>query len=349
MATIDDVARRAGVAPSTVSYVLSGNRRISTATRARVEAAITALGYHPHAGARALASARTNVIAVLVPLPLSPAGTGLRSDIDVNVIMQFVAGIAPTARRMGYDVLLVTDEDPDAAARVWAGSTADAIIAMDVQADDPRLQALSGAKTPSILIGLPDDPHGLSCVDFDFEAAGRSAVRHLTALGHEHIAMLGPPPTTLERRLSYAERMLRGLNQQADSAQVRLSVASAAGRRDCVAEALLPLLAGTNRATALIIHNEAALPSALEVIRSEGLRIPDDISIIAVCPPNVAEQQAIPLSSIDIPAQQIGATSVEMLIANLQGETAQETRLVRTDLTARGSLASIGQSPDAGT
>ena len=68
MATINDVARAAGVSPSTVSYVLSGRRPISAQTRERVQAAIAELGFHPHAGARALASRRTNVLALVVPL-----------------------------------------------------------------------------------------------------------------------------------------------------------------------------------------------------------------------------------------------------------------------------------------
>ena len=84
MATISDVARAAGVSISTVSYVLSGRRPISPETRARVEAAIAELNYHPHAGARALASSRTNALALVAPL---------RADINVPVIMQFVTAV----------------------------------------------------------------------------------------------------------------------------------------------------------------------------------------------------------------------------------------------------------------
>ncbi|SEF00067.1 LacI family DNA-binding transcriptional regulator [Ruania alba] len=339
MATIDDVAKRAGVATSTVSYVLSGKRRISAATRAKVQAAVAELGYHPHAGARALASARTNVLALMVPLPLTPGTKALRPDIDVNVLMQFVAGIAPRARALGYDVLLVTDDDPSATERVWAGSTADAIIAMSVQAEDPRIEALSRARTPAILIGLPDDPHGLSCVDFDFESAGRLAIRHLAAHGHRRIAMVGPPSVTFERRMSFAERMVRGLSEQSAAAGAQFSIAPTAARRDAVATALAPVLDGPDRATALVVHHEAALPSVLDVLRERQLRLPQDISVIAVCPPSIAEQQAAPLSSIDVPAQSIGATAVEMAVAALRGEGAPETRLVRAELTDRASTS----------
>ena len=73
MPTISDVARAAGVSMSTVSYVLSGRRPISAETQARVKAAIAELGYHPHAGARALASSRTSVLALVVPLRVESA------------------------------------------------------------------------------------------------------------------------------------------------------------------------------------------------------------------------------------------------------------------------------------
>ena len=81
VATIADVAGDAGVSPSTVSYVLSGKRSISASTRHRVEQSIRKLGYRPHAGARALAGNRSNVLALVVPL---------RTDQNLPVVMRFV-------------------------------------------------------------------------------------------------------------------------------------------------------------------------------------------------------------------------------------------------------------------
>jgi transcriptional regulator with XRE-family HTH domain len=118
--TIADVARAAGVSTSTVSYVLSGRRPISPATRARVEASIAALGYRPHAGARALASRHTNVLALVAPL---------RTDINVPVIMQFVTSVVTEARRYDHDVLLLTkDEGTAGLDRVAGGGMVDALI-----------------------------------------------------------------------------------------------------------------------------------------------------------------------------------------------------------------------------
>jgi DNA-binding LacI/PurR family transcriptional regulator len=108
MATLADVARHAGVAASTVSYVLSGKRSVSEETRERVQQAIQVLNYHPHAGARALASSRSNVLALIVPL---------RSDMYVPVMMEIAIGVVTTARGYGYDVLLLTNDEGSAGIR----------------------------------------------------------------------------------------------------------------------------------------------------------------------------------------------------------------------------------------
>ncbi|CAM5545364.1 HTH-type transcriptional repressor PurR [Streptomyces antimycoticus] len=85
MVTLAEVARHAGVSASTVSYVLSGKRSISAPTRERVEHSIKELGYHPNAGARALASSRSNILALMVPL---------RTDMYVPVMMEIAIAVA---------------------------------------------------------------------------------------------------------------------------------------------------------------------------------------------------------------------------------------------------------------
>ena len=153
MATIDDVARVAGVSVSTVSYTFSGKRPISAETRARVERAVRELDYRPHAGARALASQRTQVLALMAPL---------RVDVNVGVIMQFVTGVVTRAQSFKHDVLLLTQDDHDGIERVAAGSMVDAVIMMDVEAEDPRLPILRKQRQPAVLIGLPRDATGFS-------------------------------------------------------------------------------------------------------------------------------------------------------------------------------------------
>ena len=171
MTTIHEVAEAAGVSISTVSYALSGKRPVSEKTRKRIEQAAQTLGYEPDAGARMLAGRRTQIFALTEPL---------RADTHAPTHMAFVLATAVAARRRGYDILLLTDEQTaDGMNRVAASRLVDAILVLDVAPDDERAAIARTVRTPTVFIGIPDDPHGLTCVDLDFEAAGHLAVDRL--------------------------------------------------------------------------------------------------------------------------------------------------------------------------
>ncbi len=331
MATIADVAGDAGVSPSTVSYVLSGKRSISASTRHRVEQSIRKLGYRPHAGARALAGNRSNVLALVVPL---------RADQNVPVVMQFVTAAVTTARTYDHDLLLLTkDEGPDGLRRVAGSSMADAIIVMDVEAAEPRVPVLLSLERPVVLIGVPDHPRGLTCVDLDFAAAGAVCVSHLSDLGHTEIALIGPSPAVYERGTSYAGRFLRGFSATAAERDMHAIARPCAPSYEATRGCLDDVLRTQPGTTGLVVHNEAVLPALLSDLRQRGVRVPQDISVVAVCPQDMATNQSIPLTSVAIPADEVGRTAVDMAMRQLNGETHPEIRLLSPRLTERSSTA----------
>jgi len=330
MATIGDVARAAGVSVSTVSYVLSGKRTISAPTRDRVQRAIADLGYRPHAGARALASSRSNVIALMVPF---------RPGINVQIIMQFVGGVVTTAREHDHDVLVLTQDDAQGIDRVAASSTADALIVMDVEADDARLPALRSLPLPSILIGVPDDTTGLSCVDLDFAGAGRLAVRELARHGHTRVALVGASQDRLDHRANYAVRMRHGVLEQAAASGVDAPVVPAEPTFAGGAQALDRVLDEHPGTTGLVVHNEAALGGVLARAAERGVRVPQDLSVVAVSPADLAAALPVPISLIEVPGNRIGRIAVEMVMARLGGEDLAETRLVAPTYADHGSVA----------
>lgn len=337
MITIKDVARHAGVSVSTVSYVLSGKRPISRATSVRVRRSIRELGFHPNAGARALASSRTNVLALVVPL---------RTGLNVPVIMQFVSSIVTTARDHNYDVLLLTKESgADEVHRVIGSSMADAVVVMDVEARDPRLPALRDLRAPVVLIGLPSDPDGLNCVDLDFAAGGARTVAHLADLGHRSIALIGSPPAVYERETGYATRFLSGFTECARQRDVKAHVYPCAPTFAALSECLDDLLRPELAVTGLVVHNEAVLGDLVLELGRRGRRVPDDLSLIAICPDAIATAQPVPLTSIAIPADEVGTIAVEMLMRQLAGEQPAEVRLLTPQLTDRGSAVKAPRSP----
>jgi len=329
--SIADVARAADVSTSTVSYVLSGKRPISKETADRVHRAIRELQYRPHAGARALASSRTSVIGLVIPL---------RPGQNVPVVMEFVAAVVARARTFDHDVLLLTqDEGVDGLHRVAASALTDALIVMDVQAEDPRLSALRSLDLPAVLIGVPDRPSGLSAIDLDFAEAGAMAIDHLGELGHRVVGFVGQPPEVFERGTSYVPRLLSGVRAAADRVGVSLALepcpSTFDGLRRCV-ERLLEQQPGT---TALLVHNESVLPFLATVLREHGRRIPKDLATVAICPDDMATTHAVSFTNIAIPAHELGTAAVDMVMRRLDGDAPAETRLLAPVLTERESTA----------
>ena len=329
MATLADVARRAGVSASTVSYVISGKRSISRATRERVARAIAELGYHPHAGARALASNRSNVIALMVPL---------RSDMYVPVIMEIVMAVASAAREYDQDVLLLTGDEGTAGVRRLAGSGgADTLLLMDVELDDARIPVLRELPTPAVLIGLPADSTGLTCIDLDFEAAGALGADHLADLGHREVAMIGPAENVYRRHTGFALRTLAGFNARSTERGLRSTHRASEGTFDAVAGTLTRLLEERPATTGLVVQNEAAIPPLLSVLRQLGRPVPDEMSVVAICPDQAALQAWPRLTSVSIPAEEMGRGAVRLAMAQLLGRSTHGTTLLAPELTVRES------------
>ncbi|WP_203349773.1 LacI family DNA-binding transcriptional regulator [Streptomyces sp. S-9] len=334
MVTLAEVAQHAGVSASTVSYVLSGKRSISATTRQRVERSIRELGYHPNAGARALASSRSNIIALMVPL---------RTDIYVPVMMEIAIAVATTARTHGYDVLLLTGEEgPDAVRRVAGSGLADGMILMDVELDDERLPLLRDSAQPAVLIGLPADTGGLTCVDLDFRATGALCVEHLAVLGHRDVAVIGEAPAVYERHTGFAERTLDGLRSRARETGVRLLHRPCEGGYDATAATVSRILDERPDTTGFVVQNEAAVEPLLALLRQQGRAVPEDVSVVAVCPEQVAVQASVRLTSVSLPAQEMGRHAVEQLVAKLDGRGDAEVVLLPPALTVR---ASSGPAP----
>jgi DNA-binding LacI/PurR family transcriptional regulator len=327
MVTIADVARHAGVSASTVSYVLSGKRAISAGTQARVLASVSALGFHPHAGARALASKRANVIALALPL---------RQGMHLPVVMQFAAAVLTAARAAGHDVLLLTaDEGAGGLRRIAGSAMVDGLILMDVETNDQRVPTLCELDRPSVLIGLPASAAGLTCVDLDFESAGALCVEHLAGLGHRRVVLLGAPQVVYDRDTGFARRTRDGVR----AAAARHGLDAYALAVDPVYPAALAAVEGSRQATGLIVHNEAVVDHVLTALRSLGRRVPQDVSVLAICPDDVALAATPHLTNVRIPAQEVGRLAVELLMARLDGAIVPDTTLLPPSITDRTSTA----------
>jgi DNA-binding LacI/PurR family transcriptional regulator len=326
---IVDVARHAGVAPSTVSHVLSGKRPISAETRRRVEASIAALGFRPHAGAQSIRRQSTNVVALVLPM---------RTDSPGWQQMRFVLGVLDAAREREMNLMLLTAEDGVAAIRdVVDRAMVDGVIVMEIELDDTRIPLLQEINRPSVLIGTPREPTDLVHVDFNFAAAGALCVEHLHDLGHRHIGYLGHSQPLYDRGVGYALRARSGaLGAMAERGLPQTWTAvepTPAGAATAIEE----VLARDPALTALIIYNELAFLPVLDRLTQLGRSIPRDLSVITIGQDDQAVSRALQTSNVPIPATQLGRVAFERLTGLIAKDDQPVTTVLEPHLDRQGS------------
>lgn len=311
MTTIHEVAEAAGVSISTVSYALSGKRPVSDKTRIRIEDAARTLGYEPDAGARMLAGRRTHIFALTEPL---------RADTHAPTHMAFVLATAVAARRRGYDILLLTDEQAsEGMNRVAASNLVDAILVLDVAPDDERAAIARSVRTPTVFIGIPDDQEGLTCVDLDFEAAGHLAVDRLADAGHTRITLLGQTEVSY-RKSNFPRRLLHGVRDRAVERGVGLDwVTTGATATDVAAVRAATEAAIVRGDRAFVIHAVDDVHAAmLGVLDEHGLRVGEDVSVISAAASFDTTILPVPVDTIPLVPQQSCELAVDLAVRRLE-------------------------------
>jgi DNA-binding LacI/PurR family transcriptional regulator len=331
MTTIADIAKRAGVSVSTVSYVLTGKRPISAATQDRVRAAIAELDYYPHAQGRALASRRARQIAVLYPSVTS----GL-----TEFQLEFFTAAAGAAATGGYAFMLSTAPVTEPALLDLIHSRAvDGLILMEVPLHDWRVELLLRHGFPFALIGRCAENDGIDFVDLDFAVAAETAVDHLARLGHDRIALVLGGTEQLAVEYGPAVRSLHGFER----AMTRRGLDASVIHGEPTFEAGLELadwLAASPQLTAAIVVNPGALAGVVAGTYDLGRRIPDELSLVAMAPRKLAQLFTPALTTIDFPAAQMGRLGAEMLIRRLEGgDDRAEQVLLRGELIVGRSTA----------
>jgi DNA-binding LacI/PurR family transcriptional regulator len=337
VATMNDVARLAQVSVSTVSYVLTGTRPISQATRDKVLAAMVELDYQPNAMARGLASRRSGILGLMLPM-------GERGGLGATEAA-FVTGAAEAASSAGYHLLLypLGVGDLEALRRLASQRLLEGALLMEVRLADPRVKVLRQLDVPVVLIGRTANPDGLPYVDIDFDQTVRDAVDHLVGLGHRRIVYVNHSPALIEAGYGPANR-----TQDAYlSAMIAHGLAplmipaedTAAGGRQALSQALeqAPDL------TAVLAMNDPALFGILGELSNRGLRVPDDVSVVSmVTSTQVAELAHPPLTAMTSPGASMGRIAVEVLLRGLEGDVGRvHQELLPCALQVRGTSGPV--------
>jgi DNA-binding LacI/PurR family transcriptional regulator len=328
-ATMVQIAQRAGVAVSTVSYVLSGKRPVSQRMSERVLAAIEELDYRPHRPARALASGASHTIALFLPWPQWQL---------LPLQQTFVAGAAQATSASDYGLLLSTAAtDPETITKLVARGRADGVILMETLLDDPRVKRFQAEGRPFVLIGRTGDTSGISYVDLDFPDAVETSLAHLARLGHTCVALFNFAPSMLEAGYTSAVLARDRFEERAPDFGIRgIHIACSHEASDAFAAAAR-LLRSEPECTAAITTSWQ-FPGVLSALRAADLRVPDDFSIVSILAAQFAEMLTPSLTGVEWPAFEAGRMAAEMLIEQLTTQnTPARQHLISAELVIRES------------
>jgi DNA-binding LacI/PurR family transcriptional regulator len=322
---MSDVARHASVSQATVSRVLNGDESVGLAYRRRVIRAIEELGYRPNRLAQSLRRQRTAAIGVIV------------SDIENPHFSEMVRAVEDQAYRQGYRVLVCnTDESQEKQRSYLEELMEERVVGVIISPSDPsgvEIGQLLDADIPVVAFDRAVDDPRADTVIADNLAGARIAVELFADNGHERITFV----SGLRRVESGAER-LDGYELSMRARGLAPHVVQGDFRADVAQRAVAAALATDDRPSALIVGNNLMTIGALGAIRDAGLRIPEDVAVVAFDDPIWAGFISPPLTTLAQPVRLMASEATELLLERIGRSRTQPRRTVHTfELRVRSS------------
>lgn len=311
-ATIKDVAKLAGVSPSTVSRVISDNPKISEETKARVSAVINELNYHPNVIARSLANSSTNMLGLILP--------NNEEDLFKNpFFIQIMTGISIYAQKNGYYIMYTFGNDEKDELNYIKNYTnskmADGIILLTSRPNDKCISYLKKHNYPFVVVGRPEIAEETLWVDNDNIKAMYDVVNNLISKGHRKIAFIGGPKDfnmSRDRLMGYT----RALEEHGIKVVNGLIVQENDFSENCGYRAMKKIFK-SHVPTAVAATDDLLAYGAMKCINEMNK---EKVAIIGFNNTPLSVYQNPPLSSVDINAEKLGYYAAKLLIAKLNDE-----------------------------
>lgn len=329
-ATIQDVAKVAGVSVSTVSRVLNGKTDVASATQDRILKVIGKLGYTSNLAARSMRTRRKNLIGLVVP------DFGLYSA-------EIMRGINRAIAESPFDLLAFTtgDAQKNGAAlheqhyvSLLSNSVTDGVIIVASAAAEFIADAPIVAVDPHMI-----NPNYPSVQGTDYQGA-LDVMEYLIKLGHRRIGFIGGRP-----EIGSAQRRLKGYRDALINAGIEIDeclITDGDFTQKTAYKRAHQLLALNDRPTAIFATNDQSALGVFQVVEELGLRIPSDLSVVGF--DNISEAKYLGLTTVDQSLADMGYVAVQMLIKLINGESLEfEIHKMPTKLVERNSCKKLTQ------
>jgi DNA-binding LacI/PurR family transcriptional regulator len=330
-ATLEAVARVAGVSRATVSRVVNESPRVSPDVRSAVEAAIRQLGYTPNRAARSLVTRRSDSIAVVITEP-----TGrLFSDPFFPRLVRGVSG-ALAARDLQLVLLMPEPNEEAGTIRYLTGGHVDGALLVSLHGQDPIPAALAARGVPLVFVGRPPRGSDVSYVDVDNRQGGLRATSHLLGLGARRVATVAGPADMaagIDRLEGYRDALRTAGVEPQDALVARGDFTYEGG-----AAAMEQILDAAPDIDAVFAASDLMAAGALGVLLARGRRVPVDVALVGYDDSPIAATTRPPLTSVRQPIEEMGREAVHLLLDAIERADRPPRRVVlATELVARAS------------
>ncbi len=333
--TIDDVAKRAGVSKGLVSLALNDRPGVSAEAKQRILRVADELGWHPDPAARGLSTRRAYALGLIVR----------RSPHVIEVdpfFAAFMAGAEAVLAEHGQVLVLSVVADVDAELQAYRRLSAerrvDGFFVTDLLENDHRIDALGDIGKPAVVLGRPDNTHGMPVISRDYSAGISQLVAHLVDLGHRRIAHV-----TGNVAMQHARIRLDRFLAECDARGMEPIVAEADFSPEQGAVATQALLDGRNPPTAIIYGNDPMAIAGMAVAHERGLSLPADLSIAGMDGSDIGGWVYPTLTTLDNDPAGWGRAAAETLVRLIEDGAAPDVTLPDAELIRRASTAAPAQ------
>jgi DNA-binding LacI/PurR family transcriptional regulator len=331
-ATLEEVAKVAGVSRATVSRVVNGSPRVSGDVRRSVQTAIEHLGYTPNRAARSLVTRRSDSIAVVIT---EPAGRLFTDPFFPRLIRGVSAALSARDIQL---VLLMPDSPADEprTARYLTAGHVDGVLLGSLHGDDPLPGQLAASGVPVVLVGRPPRDADVSYVDVDNLEGARRATGHLLSQGRRTVATIAGPADMVaghDRVAGYREALTDAAIPFDESLLTSADFTHEGG-----AAAMERLLAARPDLDAVFCASDLMAVGALAALIAAGRRIPEDVAVVGFDDSPIAATSRPPLTSVRQPIEEMGREMVHLLLDLIAHNDRVARRVVlATELILRAS------------
>jgi DNA-binding LacI/PurR family transcriptional regulator len=299
--TMREVAKRAGVSPATVSRVLNKTQYIAPETEQRVLEVVRQLNYHKNVHARRLATGRSDLFGLVI------------SEIANPYFPEIIRGFQAAAWERGFDVLLFNTEYQqgriDSVIRKLIESDVRGVAIMTSSVDKSATADLTAAGVGVVFCNLGPPERLISNISIDYQSGISQAIEHVVSLGHRCAAVIAGPGNN-HTAVTIKLALVKGLKERKLNP---FPVIESNYRVDSGASAVRAVLSQTETPTVIFCGSDLIAMGAMKTLEEEGVRVPEDVSVVGIDDISFAFLARPPLTTISVPRERLGVIAFEAL------------------------------------